>query len=100
MPDLSLMGKTLASMVELLQKCLVAVAPPGCGPARSAFRPDSDVVRCPDVAGTRERHRDRHERVETRESLPVDLGVAQPDLFADDQPAVDESFGTAHRIAL
>lgn len=30
----------------------------------------------------------------------IQLGVAQPDLFADDAPAVDESFATAHRIAL
>ena len=36
----------------------------------------------------------------THGPLPVDLGVAQPDLFADDAPSVDESFRTAHRIAL
>jgi hypothetical protein len=30
----------------------------------------------------------------------IALGVAQPDLFADDAPAVDERFSTAHRIAL
>ncbi|WP_344656285.1 hypothetical protein [Catenulispora subtropica] len=34
------------------------------------------------------------------DTLPVGLGVAQPDLFADDQPAVDARFATAHRIAL
>lgn len=33
-------------------------------------------------------------------SPAIDLGVAQPDLFADDAPAVDERFATAHRIAL
>jgi len=36
----------------------------------------------------------------TTHGLPIPLGIAQPDLFAADLPTVDETFATAHRIAL